>query len=44
MVTAQIANPRYRGKNLSREDLGSIVGTWGAVIGKNKRNEIIPSN
>lgn len=30
-------------KNLSREDLGSIVGTSGAVIGRYERNEITPS-
>ncbi|MGV7108135.1 helix-turn-helix domain-containing protein [Flavobacterium sp. U410] len=30
-------------KNLSREDLGGIVGTSGAVIGRYERNEITPS-
>ena len=30
-------------KQLSREDLGSIVGTSGAVIGRYEREEITPS-
>ncbi|MCL6220279.1 helix-turn-helix domain-containing protein [Zunongwangia pacifica] len=30
-------------KVLSREELGSIVGTCGAVIGRYERNEITPS-
>ncbi|MGB5982088.1 MAG: helix-turn-helix transcriptional regulator [Nonlabens sp.] len=30
-------------KGLSREDLGSVVGTSGAVIGRYERNEITPS-
>ncbi|AUC16618.1 transcriptional regulator [Tenacibaculum sp. SZ-18] len=30
-------------QKLSREDLGSIVGTSGAVIGRYERNEIKPS-
>ena len=30
-------------KNLSREDLGSLVGTSGAVIGRYEREEITPS-
>lgn len=30
-------------KKLSREDLGSVVGTSGAVIGRYERNEITPS-
>ena len=32
-----------KAKKLSREDLGSIVGTSGAVIGRYERNEITPS-
>jgi len=30
-------------KNLSREDLGKLVGTSGAVIGRYEREEITPS-
>jgi transcriptional regulator with XRE-family HTH domain len=30
-------------KNVSRDDLGTIVGTSGAVIGRYERNEITPS-
>ncbi len=30
-------------KSISREDLGTIVGTSGAVIGRYERNEITPS-
>lgn len=30
-------------KKLSREELGTIVGTSGAVIGRYERNEITPS-
>lgn len=32
-----------KAKKLSREDLGSVVGTSGAVIGRYERNEITPS-
>jgi len=30
-------------KNLSREDLGKLVGTSGAVVGRYERQEITPS-
>lgn len=43
MNIGSIVTRLRKAKKLSREDLGSIVGTSGAVIGRYERNEITPS-
>ena len=43
MKTGAIITQLRKEKNLSREDLGSLVGTSGAVIGRYEREEITPS-
>ena len=43
MNIGNIITKLRKDKKLSREDLGSVVGTSGAVIGRYERNEITPS-
>ncbi|TRX35077.1 helix-turn-helix domain-containing protein [Flavobacterium restrictum] len=43
MKTGSLITQLRKEKGLSRDDLGAIVGTSGAVIGRYEREEITPS-